>query len=419
MRKNSEKEIRLPMIKRQNSRSFRGSLGNRRSLKTIRGNGTQTFSKRNQRRSRPTGQVRYAVVGLGHIAQIAVLPAFQHASRNSKLVALFSEDAVKQRELSRKYKISMGGSYDDLDECLRSGEIDSVYIAEPNSLHCDFTVRAARAGVHVLCEKPLAVTEQECQRMVDACRRAGVKLMTAYRLHFERANLEAVKVAQSGKLGELRYFNSIFSMQAQAPNIRLQKKMGGGPLYDLGVYCINAARYIFRDEPTEVLAMTATGSDKRFREVEEMAGAVLRFPGERVATFICSFGAADAGAYEIVGTKGLLRMNHAYEYVMPIEMQLNIGGKEQSREFSRRDQFAPELIYFSDCILKNKEPEPSGVEGMIDVQIIRAIHRSARTSKPVKLPNLRKQARPSLKQEIKRPPVRKPGLLHVKSPSGG
>jgi glucose-fructose oxidoreductase len=349
---------------------------------------------------------------------VAVLPAFKNATRNSKLVALFSDDSVKRRELSRKYKISTVGSYDDYDTCLRSGEIDAVYIAEPNSLHCEFTVRAARAGVHVLCEKPLAVTEQECRKMIEACRRARVKLMTAYRLHFERANLEAVKLARSGKLGELRYFNSIFSMQAQGPNIRLQKKMGGGPLYDLGVYCINAARYLFRDEPTEVLAMTATGSDKRFCEVEEMAGAVLRFPGERLATFICSFGAADAGTYEIVGTKGLLRMNNAYEYVMPIEMQLNIGGKEQSREFARRDQFAPELIYFSDCILKDKEPEPSGEEGLNDVRIIQAIHRSAQASKPVKLPPLKKRSRPSGKQEIKRPPVRKPDLIRAKSASG-
>ena len=321
--------------------------------------------------------------------------------------------------MSRKYRVSTVGSYDDYDACLRSGEIDAVYIAEPNSLHCDFTLRAARAGVHVLCEKPLAVTERECQKMISACKQAGVKLMTAYRLHFERANLEAVKIVKSGKIGEPRYFNSIFSMQAQTPNIRLQKKMGGGPTYDMGVYCINAARYLFRDEPTEVLAMTAAGTDKRFREVEEMSGAVLRFPGERLATFICSFGAADAGSYEIVGTKGLLRLNNAYEYVMPIEMQIIIDGKEQSREFSRKDQFAPELIYFSNCVLNNKEPEPSGMEGLADVRIVQAIHRSAQTSKPVKLPALRKQSRPSLKQEIKRPPIRKPEVIHSKSPSGG
>jgi predicted dehydrogenase len=407
------------MIKRQiSAHSNRSSTRTRRNLRTITGISKITSLGRKHRR-RPTGPIRYAVVGLGHIAQVAVLPAFQHASRNSKLVALFSDDPVKCRELSRKYRISTIGSYKDYDSCLRSGEIDAVYIAEPNSLHCDFTIRAARAGVHVLCEKPLAVTEQECRKMIDFCRHAGVKLMTAYRLHFERANLEAVKIAQSGKIGELRYFNSIFSMQAQAPNIRLQKKMGGGPAYDLGVYCINAARYLFREEPTEVLAMTASGSDKRFREVEEMTGAVLRFPGERLATFICSFGAADAGTYEIVGTEGLLRLNNAYEYVMPIEMQVIVEGKEQSREFSRRDQFAPELIYFSDCILKDKEPEPSGVEGLADVRIVQAIHRSAQTSKPVKLPPLKKRSRPSLNLEIKRPPVRKPDVIRSKSPSGG
>jgi len=404
------------MIKR--SRNFnRSSSRYRRNLKTNTASSDTFFSGRRQGR-KPAGKVRYAVVGLGHIAQVAVLPAFKNAARNSKLVALFSDDPVKRRELSRKYKIASVGSYDDYDACLRSGEIDAVYIAEPNSLHCEFTIRAARAGVHVLCEKPLAVTEQECRKMIDACRQARVKLMTAYRLHFERANLEAVKIVQSGKLGVLRYFNSIFSMQAQAPNIRLRKKMGGGPLYDLGVYCINGVRYLFRDEPTEVLAMKAAGSDKRFREVEEMAGAVLRFSGERLATFICSFGAADAATYEVVGTKGLLRMNNAYEYVMPIEMQLNLGGKEQSREFSRRDQFAPELVYFSDCILKNKEPEPSGEEGLNDVRIIQAIHRSAQTSKPVKLPALKKKSRPSLKQEIKRPPIRKPDVIRSKSPSG-
>src|SRR5947208_9691738 len=115
------------MIKRQSPGNLSSSR-NQRNLKTITGNGAQSFSHRVRPRSRPSGQVRYAIVGLGHIAQIAVLPAFQHASRNSKLVALFSEDPVKRRELSRKYKISLVGSYDDYDDCLRNGEIDAVYI---------------------------------------------------------------------------------------------------------------------------------------------------------------------------------------------------------------------------------------------------------------------------------------------------
>jgi glucose-fructose oxidoreductase len=361
--------------------------------------------------------VRYAVVGLGHIAQVAVLPAFKHAAKNSELVGLFSDDPKKQKELARKYRVPLVGSYKDYDTCLRNEEIDAVYIAEPNSLHCDFTVRAANAGVHVLCEKPLAVTAQECRRMIEACRRNRVKLMTAYRLHFERSNLEAIKVVQSGKIGEPRYFNSIFSMQAREGNIRLRKAMGGGTLYDIGIYCINATRYLFQEEPIEVLATTASKKDPRFRQVEEMAAATLRFPGERLATFICSFGAADAGSYDVVGTEGRLRMKNAYEYVMPITMEVTVKDKTQTREFGKRDQFAAELIYFSGCVLKNKDPEPSGVEGLNDVRIIQALYESAKRSRPIKLSGLKKTKRPSLRQEIRRRPVQKPEVVKASTPS--
>jgi len=361
--------------------------------------------------------VRYGVVGLGHIAQIAVLPAFNHARQNSRLVALFSDDKAKLRELGRRYRVPHLASYKEYDTLLKRGEIDAVYIALPNSMHRDFTVQAAEAGVHVLCEKPLALSEPDCQEMIAACKRNRVKLMTAYRLHFEKSNLEAVKLARSGKLGDLRYFNSIFSMQAREPNIRLDRKMGGGPLWDLGVYCINAARYLFAEEPLEVFAMTAAGSDKRFRDVEEMVAATLRFPGERLANFICSFGAADAGTYQLVGTKGRVTLDNAYEYVEPVEMQITIGDRKQARTFATRDQFAPELIYFSNCILQDKQPEPSGEEGRADVRIIEALYKSAEIRKPVNLTPLSKTKRPSLRQEIRRRPVPKPELIHAHSGS--
>ena len=252
--------------------------------------------------------------------------------------------------------------------------------------------------------------------MIEECKRNRVKLMTAYRLHFEKANLEAVKVAQSGKIGEARYFNSIFSMQAKEGNIRLRKKMGGGTLYDIGIYCINAARYLFQEEPIEVSAFSGNNGEKRFREVEEMVAATLRFPEERLATFICSFGAADAGSYDVVGTEGRLRMDHAYEYVMPITLEVTKGDKTQTREFGKRDQFGPELLYFSDCVLKNKQPEPSGEEGLIDVRIIQALYESAKTGKPVRLAGSRKQQRPTLRQEIKRPAIRKPEVVEAEEP---
>ena len=359
-------------------------------------------------------KIRYAVVGLGHIAQSAVLPAFAHAQSNSVLVGLISDDARKQKELSRRYKVPIVGSYADYRELLARKALDAVYIALPNFMHREFVIRAAEAGVHVLCEKPLGSNEKEAEQMVVACKRNRVKLMTAYRLHFERANLEAIQIVNSGKIGEPRYFSSTFSMQARDPNIRLKRKMAGGPLRDLGIYCINATRYLFRAEPTEVIALTASGEDERFREVEEMVGATLRFPGERIANFICSFGAADTATYEVMGTKGSVRLENAYEYVQPVEMTITIEGKETTKTFAKRDQFAPELVYFSKCIQKNIQPEPSGEEGVADLRIIDAIFESAKRGTAIKLPSRKKARRPSLRQELRRSPIRRePRLVKV------
>jgi predicted dehydrogenase len=360
--------------------------------------------------------VRYAVVGLGHIAQVAVLPAFAHAP-NSQLTALVSGNPAKLKQLAKRYRVPHTYSYREYDRGLREGYVDAVYIALPNNMHCDFTVRAARAGIHVLCEKPMAVTTQECRRMIQAARQARVKLMVAYRLHFEKANMTAVQVARSNTLGKARFFNSVFTMQVRPGDIRVKRRYGGGTLYDIGIYCINAARYLFGDEPLEATALTVMGTDRRFKEVDEMTGALLRFPQDRLATFICSFGATDVSAYEVVGTKGRVRVEPAYEYVGELKLRITIEGKSRERTFSRGDQFAPELIYFSDCILSGRDPEPSGEEGLNDIRIIEALYRSADTGEAVKLTKMLSDRRPSLKQVMKRPAVRKPRLVQVKSPS--
>ena len=361
-------------------------------------------------------RIRYAVVGLGYIAQIAVLPAFSKA-RNCELAALVSDDNVKLEKLSRKYKVPATYSYEDFDECLNSGEIDAVYIALPNSMHRDYTVRASEAGIHVLCEKPLAVTESECEEMISAAANNGVKLMTAYRLHFEQANMKAVEIAQSGKLGDLRVFNSLFSMQVREGDIRLQEDLGGGTLYDIGIYCINAARYLFQDEPNEVVGFSANNGENRFKEVDEMFSAILRFPNERLASFTTSFGAADISAYQIVGTEGDLKVDPAYEFAADLKHRLTIKGKTRERSFPKRDQFAPELIYFADCVINDNEPEPSGKEGLADVRIIRALYRSAANGTPVSLDEFEKERRPTIEQEIHEPPVKKPELVRAATPS--
>ncbi|TAK83654.1 MAG: Gfo/Idh/MocA family oxidoreductase [Betaproteobacteria bacterium] len=363
----------------------------------------------------PRKQIRYAVVGLGHIAQVAVLPAFGNARRNSRLAALVSGDPVKLAEMGGKYGVEKRCSYTGYDALLRSGEIDAVYIALPNSLHCDYALRAAQAGVHVLVEKPMAVTGEECERMARAAREAGIKLMVAYRLHFERANLEAIEVARSGRIGEPRLFTSSFTMHVVPGNIRLQRALGGGVLYDIGIYCINAARGLFRDEPQEVRAFTAGTAG----EVEESVTAVLRFSGERLATFTCSFGAADVSEYRLVGGKGDLAVEPAFEYAMALQHRLTIDGERKERSFAKRDQFAPELLYFSDCVLKDQDPEPSADEGLADVRVIRALYESARSGRPVALAPYEKRERPGLEQEIRRPPIDRPATVHTQAPSGG
>jgi len=359
-------------------------------------------------------KIRYAVAGLGHIAQTAVLPAFKHAE-NSQLAALVTGNPKKHRELSERYRVK-AYTYDDLESALEKEKVDAVYIATPNILHREHTERAAQAGVHVLCEKPMATTQDDCEAMIRAAAKNNVKLMIAYRLHFNDANLHAVKVAKSGDLGDLRYFESLFGLQVKEGNIRTRKDLGGGTLFDIGVYCINAARYLFRDEPIEVVGLTANNGEKRFAEIEEMTAAIMRFPSERLATFTCSFGSADVSHYDLVGTKGQLRLENAYEYQGELKCVTTIDGKKTEKTFEPGDQFAPELIYFSDCIIHDREPEPSGNEGLADVRVINAIYESAEIRRAVRIEPVQKKRRPDETMQIKRPPVRKPELIGAAAP---
>jgi glucose-fructose oxidoreductase len=360
-------------------------------------------------------KIRYAVVGLGHIAQVAVLPAFAHARRNSQLVAVVSGDRAKRREMAKRYQLERTFTYPEYDRCLEV--VDAVYIALPNSMHADYAVRAAKAGVHVLCEKPMAVTVEECRRMIKACRSANVKLMIAYRLHFETVNLAAIELARRGDLGDLKYFNSSFSMTVRRGDIRTKRACGGGTLYDIGVYCINAARNLFRAEPTEVSAIAINSGLASLAEIDETTAATLRFGNERLATFVTSFHAADVAAYRIVGTKGDLHADPAYEYAEGLEYTLTCGGRTTRKYVGKRDQFGPELVYFSDCVLNDRKPEPSGEEGMQDVRIVQALYKSATSGKPISLPAGPGDPRPTIRQRITRPGIRKPALVKVQSAS--
>jgi predicted dehydrogenase len=363
-------------------------------------------------------EVRYAVVGLGHISQTAILPCFQHC-KSSKLTALVSNDNEKRSVLSQKYGVKNTYSYNEYEACLESGEVDAVYIALPNHLHKEYTVRAAKAGIHVLCEKPMAVTPEDCEQMIQACDDNQVRLMIAYRLHFEAANLEVIHLIHDTKiLGEPKLFQSTHSQAANYPNIRtLPTHQGGGPTYDIGVYDINASRYIFQDEPLSVFAENTRSHHPSLKEIEESVSIVMKFPNNRLASIIYSFRTTDTDTYRVIGTKGDLILNPAYTYHGDKQLTLTIEENKDQRTFQSSDQFAAEVEYFSACLLSGQTPEPSGLEGLADIRIVDAILKSAQERRVIELSPIHKKDRPNLKQKIELPPIEPPETVHAQKPS--
>ena len=367
------------------------------------------------RRPRPA-RLRMAVIGQGHFAQAAILPAIEQLE-DIELAALVSGSDHKLEDLGARYGVRTLVHYDELDMLLASGKIDAVYVAVPNDMHAEMTLVAARHGVHVLCEKPMAPTEAECLQMIRACEHRRVKLMIAYRLHFQSANLIAIEIARGGELGEPRVFSSTFAMQVRDGNVRVQPRRGAGPLFDIGIYCVNASRYLFRAEPIEVFAMKLAGRDPRFASVDEAYSVSMRFPHERVAQFTCSFGATDRAYYELVGTDGVLTLENAYDYTSAMHMHVRGKHGEKDRTFEHRDQIAAEIEYFARCVREDIDPEPSGWEGLADVRILQAIQQSTRFGHAVPIEPVLRPRRPYLGQEIAVDPHAAPPLVGVHQPT--
>jgi predicted dehydrogenase len=329
--------------------------------------------------------VRYAVVGLGHVAQHHVLPSFVHVRGNSRLTALVSGDPAKLKRVGARYGVETLGSYDDLEVCL--AKADAAYICTSTPTHAEYAVRAARAGKHVICEIPLAVTSDECRQIIEACRGSNVRLMPAYRLHFETLSTEVLARVRRGDIGDPKMFTSTVSLYIRHKGPRTGRSAGGGTLIDLGIYCINAARLLFGQAPTRVVASSIASSAPQ-SEGHETTAAVLQFGGDRLATFTASFSMADVSSYLVVGTKGSIEMEPAYAASEALAYTVTIGDRDQRKQGARIEQFAGELNYFSDCILKGREPSPSGEEGALDVGIIEALYESARTGDAVDVPVL-------------------------------
>jgi predicted dehydrogenase len=333
-------------------------------------------------------QIGYAVVGLGELTQHDLLPAFARAGENSRLVALVAGNRPQAQALAQQFRAS-AYHIDEFRQCLQREDVNAVYLTLPNSLHCDYAVEAARAGVHVLCERPMAVMADECRRMIRTAQTNRVKLMIAYRLQFHPAHAKALELVRSGAIGAAKTISADFTARIEdTDDPRLQRRLGGGSMYDLGVTCINAARALFGSEPAQVMAMTARTSRRYGGDVDEGTVALIRFPDERLAHLHTSFGEEPTAALRIFGEEGRIELDNANRHDVAVTLTLERRGHRETLTFEPTDQFAAELSYFSNCILQDRPAEPSGIEGLQDVRLVEAIYRSARDGRPVTLPRL-------------------------------
>ncbi len=362
-------------------------------------------------------KVRYAVVGAGWISQTALLPGVEHTG-NSVVTTIVTGHEYKTEKLQEKYPtIEHGYSYEEYDDFLRADVADAVYLATPNFDHVELAVKTLEAGLHLLLEKPMAVSVDECQRIIAASQKTGAKLMIAYRLHFEPGTLKALERVRDGELGKIRYFNSSFSQPISELNHRAKNGFWAGPVPDMGPYPINMVRLLFGSEPIEVFATGVQTSDKF--NFENVVSVTLKFEAERMGAFTLAYDGQDLDDFRVVGELGSIFSEPAYAMPGGTKHVIKIGKDESTESFSKTDQFGGELRYFSDCVLTGKDPEPDGEEGMLDVRVLVAAEQSLKTGMPVKLQPYKRTRRAASDQVQKPSPVKTPELIGSHKPSEG
>jgi predicted dehydrogenase len=325
----------------------------------------------------------YAVIGLGRIAAHFMPGAV--LSTNSAITALVSGHRDKAEKIAGQYGVPSSSiySYDNFDEIAHNPAIDAVYVGLPNSMHAEFTIRAAKAGKHVLCEKPMATSVSDCEAMIAACKAANVKLMIAYRCHYEPTHLRTIQMIRDGKLGQVQSISSCFGFNIAPGEWRLNKKLaGGGPLYDVGIYSLNACRYLTGEEPAELRAVASTiDHDGRFNEVEENVAWTMRFPSGIVTSCSTTYGANMSGYFKVYGSKGWLQLDPGFNYE-GVHLRAELSGQTLDEVSPLRDpyQFQAEAEHFSHCVQNNLEPQSPGEEGLRDMRYIAEIYRSAGVS---------------------------------------
>lgn len=337
--------------------------------------GAQAQSEKERRK------LRWCIVGLGRISMGQFMPGLM-LSKTGRVTALVSGHRGKAEKQAAMYNVRSSSiySYENFDEIRRNEEIDAVYIALPNSMHAEYTIRAARAGKHVLCEKPMATSLADCRAMIRACREANVKLMIAYRCQYHPSHLKAIELIRSGAVGRVLAIESAFGFDIKPGDWRLNRKMaGGGPLVDVGIYCLNATRYLTGENPGDFKANASViDHDGRFTEVEESDGWTMKFPSGIVASCNTTYGGFMDGYFRVHASNGSIYMDGFNYSGMHLTAVLASGEKiDQPDPIRAPGQFTAEADYFADCVWNNREPKTDGEEGLRDMTAISQIYESA------------------------------------------
>ena len=346
----------------------------------------------------PDRRVGYALVGLGHLTLNEILPAFGKC-KHARPVALVSGDADKMAKVAQQYGIKTSScySYQNYDKIKDNPEVDVIYIVLPNSMHHEFTLRGAKAGKHILCEKPMANSVKECEEMIEACQKAGKKLMIAYRIQYEPLNRAAMRLVRDKTYGATKMLQMMNTQnQAHDQQWRHKKALaGGGSLPDVGLYCLNTTRFLLGEEPTEVSAQIySTPGDDRFKEIEENVSFTLRFPSGVISQCLTGYGSFNNRSYTVYAETGSIKMDPAFPYHGLHQERIHAPNGKQIIETPNdpgKDQFALEMDHLAECVRQNKMPYTPGEEGLQDQRIMEAIYLSAKENRPVKLPAVAKR----------------------------
>lgn len=340
-------------------------------------------------KSAPGRKLGVALVGLGSLSEHQIAPALFQKTKLCKLAGLVSGHPDKAMQWAKRYGVPEKNvySYQTFDQIKNNPDIDIVYVVLPNSMHAEYTIRAAKAGKHVLCEKPMAISVKECDQMIAACKAAGRKLAIGYRLHFEPNNLELARLAREKTLGAVKVIEASAGFPIDDPTQwRLDKKLsGGGSLMDIGIYALQAARYISGEEPTSVSAQMSITDPVKFKPgVDESVLFTLKFPSGIVANCASSYGTG-LNRFRASAQRGWFEVQPALNYEGIKGRMRSEGGTPKDFDFPPVDHFAAEMDDFADCILNGKQTRVPGEEGRRDVRIMAAIYESAASGKRVAL----------------------------------